>query len=429
MMPQTDVARLLATAKYRYQDQAKRDIVNAITHYRNLTPIVEMYVFPDGNQKELLCLNGTIPVSYRGAVYNIPVSLWITDSHPYSAPICYVKPTQDMTIKVSKHVDTSGRIFLPYLSEWKANTSDLLGAIQVMIIVFGETPPVYSKPKNTPNVAQSVDPSTANSSVLSPYNSSGYQPMPRIGNPPTGHPMPATSTPYPTQYPSQYPYSGPTYSPSGNTYPAPPIPTNNAYPSYQSYIPPSYASQPSTTQPNAQQLSPGGTGTITEEHIRVSLLSAVEDKMKQRLKEKVAQFQAEMDVLKKTSEDLNKGKRKLEDIMRRMDDEMIEINECKQQLDAKNLQLTELIAKFDESEKTLDIDDVFGPTQPLYKQLLNSFAEENAIVDAIYYLSEALRKGVIDLELFLKHVRELSCRQFMLRALMKVCREKAGLPC
>ncbi len=103
-----------------------------------------------------------------------------------------------------------------------------------------------------------------------------------------------------------------------------------------------------------------------------------------------------------SGEDLNKGKTKLEDIIRRMEDEMIEINDCKQQLNAKNAQLSELISKCDDSDKTVDIDEAFGPTQPLYKQILNAFAEENAIVDAIYYLSEALRKGVIDLELFLK---------------------------
>jgi len=84
-----------------------------------------------------------------------------------------VKPTQDMTIKVSKHVDQSGRIFLSYLSDWKANTSDLLGVIQVMIIVFGETPPVYSKPKNAPNVGQTSDPSALGSQVMTPFSSSG----------------------------------------------------------------------------------------------------------------------------------------------------------------------------------------------------------------------------------------------------------------
>jgi len=85
-----------------------------------------------------------------------------------------------------------------------------------------------------------------------------------------------------------------------------------------------------------------------------------------------------------------------------MENEMIEINHSKQQLNDKNSQLSELISKHEDSGKSVEIDDVFGPTQPLYKQLLNAFAEENAIVDAIYYLDEALRKGFIDLELFLK---------------------------
>lgn len=60
-------------------------------------------------------------------------------------------------------------------------------------------------------------------------------------------------------------------------------------------------------------------------------------------------------------------------------------------------------------------------------RLLNAYAEEAAIEDSIYYIGEALRNGVLDLEVFLKHVRQLSRRQFMLRALMQKCRQKAGL--
>ena len=35
-------------------------------------------------------------------------------------------------------------------------------------------------------------------------------------------------------------------------------------------------------------------------------------------------------------------------------------------------------------------------------RILHLYAEENAIDDTIYYLSEALRKGVISLDVFLK---------------------------
>jgi len=38
----------------------------------------------------------------------------------------------------------------------------------------------------------------------------------------------------------------------------------------------------------------------------------------------------------------------------------------------------------------------------LVARLLNAFAEEQATEDAIYYMGEALRKGVIELDVFLK---------------------------
>jgi len=75
----------------------------------------------------------------------------------------------------------------------------------------------------------------------------------------------------------------------------------------------------------------------------------------------------------------------------------------------------------------MDVDEAIVTTAPLYKQLLNAYAEEAAIEDAIYYLGEGFRTGVIDLEIFLKHVRQLSRKQFMLRAIMQKCRQKAGL--
>lgn len=85
-------------------------------------------------------LTGTIPVPYKGNIYNIPICLWLLDTYPYNPPICFVKPTSSMTIKTGKHVDANGKIYLPYLHEWKHPQSDLLGLIQVMIVVFGDEP-------------------------------------------------------------------------------------------------------------------------------------------------------------------------------------------------------------------------------------------------------------------------------------------------
>ena len=58
---------------------------------------------------------------------------------------------------------------------------------------------------------------------------------------------------------------------------------------------------------------------------------------------------------------------------------------------------------------------------------MSTYAEEAATEDAIYFLGEALRKGSLDTEQFLKQAREVSRKQFMLRATMMKCRDKAGL--
>lgn len=67
----------------------------------------------------------------------------------------------------------------------------------------------------------------------------------------------------------------------------------------------------------------GSTSTISEDHIRASLLSAVEDKVRRRLGEIFAQKQAEIETLKKTENELRAGQAKLEDLGRRLDLEQV----------------------------------------------------------------------------------------------------------
>ncbi|GFY75530.1 tumor susceptibility-like protein [Trichonephila inaurata madagascariensis] len=63
--------------QYQYPDRAKRDVSNAIHRYKNLRPKLDTYVFNDGTRQELACLDGTIPVMYKGTYYHIPVCIWL----------------------------------------------------------------------------------------------------------------------------------------------------------------------------------------------------------------------------------------------------------------------------------------------------------------------------------------------------------------
>uniref|UniRef100_A0A8B9H0M3 Tumor susceptibility 101a n=1 Tax=Astyanax mexicanus TaxID=7994 RepID=A0A8B9H0M3_ASTMX len=364
--------------QYKYRDLTVREITNVILQYKDLKPLMDAYVFNDGSSRELMSLTGTVPVSYRGNVYNIPVCLWLLDTYPYNPPICFVKPTSAMMIKTGKHIDANGKIYLPYLHEWKHPQSDLYGLIQVMIVVFGEEPPVFSRPTTQP-----------------PYQS--FQA--------TGPPN--RKTPH---YTSQKNKKNPGYPyPGGSTYPASGGPTH-------------YPSQPPVTTVGQSR-----DGTIGEDTIRASLISAVSDKLRWRMKEEMDRAQAELDALKRTEEDLKKGHQKLEEMVSRLDQEVAEVDRNIDLLKKKDEELTEALEKMENQSENNDIDDVIVPTAPLYKQILNLYAEENAIEDTIFYLGEALRRGVIDLEVFLKHVRLLSRKQFQLRALMQKARKTAGL--
>ncbi|XDV17910.1 hypothetical protein PO909_023703 [Leuciscus waleckii] len=384
-MNENSLRKILAKI-YKYRDLTARDL-NVTSHYKDLKPVLDNYVFNDGSTKELLSLTGTVPVNYRGNVYNIPICLWLLDTYPYNPPICFVKPTSAMMIKPGKHVDANGKIYLPFLHEWKPPQSNLLGLIQVMIVVFGEEPPVFSRPSTQAT----------------------YPAFPAAGPPNTSY-MPSTpGLPYSQGHPAN---SG---GFQGYPYPA----TASGYPSTGSslYTPVS----PVTT------VGPTRDGTIGEDTIRASLVSAVSDKLRWRMKEEMDRAQAELDALKRTEEDLKRGHQKLEEMVTKLDLEMADVDKNIDSLKQKDEELTVALERMQNQSEDNDLDDVIVPTAPLYKQILNLYAEENAIEDTIFYLGEALRRDVIDLDVFLKHVRLLSRKQFQLRALMQKARKVAGL--
>uniref|UniRef100_A0A1A9V3W5 UEV domain-containing protein n=1 Tax=Glossina austeni TaxID=7395 RepID=A0A1A9V3W5_GLOAU len=414
---EAQIAKLLS--KYKHANVTKKEVIDVIANYRSLQYQLQKFVFNDGSSKDLFNLQGTIPVVYKNNTYYIPICIWLMDTHPVNAPFCYVKPTQNMQIKVSMYVDHNGRIYLPYLHDWQPNSSDLLSLIQVMIVTFGEHPPVYSKPKEQ----------------VTPYPTSCKQFheafMPQPGGTQNAATGPGNSyLPYPTSAASAFPPYPPTASNSFSGYPPYPA-ANNAvgasstsgavnFPPYMNFSSvPGYNSGYNSSNTST-------TGTITEEHIKASLVSAVEDKLRRRVQEKVNQCQAEIEALNRTKQELVEGSAKIDAIILRLQREEMELEKNINILRDKEQELEKNLESLENSE-VIDPDEAVTTTAPLYKQLLNAYAEEAATEDAIYYLGEALRGGVIDLETFLKHVRHLSRKQFMLRAIMQKCRQKAGL--
>ncbi|MGH0140673.1 UNVERIFIED_CONTAM: hypothetical protein FKN15_037781, partial [Acipenser sinensis] len=185
---------------------------------------------------------------------------------------------------------------------------------------------------------------------------------------------------------------------------------------------------------NMYNKGPSRDGTIGEDTIRASLISAVSDKLRWRMKEEMDRAQAELNALKRTEEDLKTGHQKLEQMVSRLDQEVTEVDRNIDLLKKKDEELSSALEKMTSQSENNDIDDVIVPTAPLYKQILNLYAEENAIEDTIFYLGEALRRGVIDLEVFLKRHCSHALYAFLISPLdttvtLCLCRDTVVMHC
>lgn len=119
--------------------------------------------------------------------------------------------------------------------------------------------------------------------------------------------------------------SGTSYLP----YNQPPYPVASNYPSFP-YPPTSTTSfPPYPTFPTQYQQFPvnppvaAATGTIKEEHIKESLLTAIEEKLIRRMNEEFQQHQAELETLKRTQDELKLGNAKLQTILDSLEKEKV----------------------------------------------------------------------------------------------------------
>ncbi|GCB79938.1 hypothetical protein scyTo_0016068, partial [Scyliorhinus torazame] len=132
--------------KYKFRDLTIEELKNVHHKFPELKLSMDTYTFSDGSQKDLLSLIGTIPIRYQGHSYNIPIQIWILDSHPFGPPLCFLRPTSNMIIREGKHVDAQGRLYLPYLQHWSHPKTDVTGLLNEMMAEFEKTPPLYTKP-------------------------------------------------------------------------------------------------------------------------------------------------------------------------------------------------------------------------------------------------------------------------------------------
>ncbi len=168
---------------------------------------------------------------------------------------------------------------------------------------------------------------------------------------------------------------------------------------------------------------------------RIKLKELLQQKIKAS-QDKLAQEMA-LDV--RYNKQLNEQELKLDDVVKKLE---MEIEKTKGAISGTRKKTKDMQTWLEQAQgqaHEIDPDDLLLPTAPLYNQyifaktreltdrLFELVAEEQAIEDAIYNLGVALNRDVVDLSTFLKLVRLLAREQFLKRALIKKCRQKALL--
>lgn len=290
--------------------------------------------------------------------------------------------------------------------------------------------PQTSYNSQTPYTSQpSYNPQPSYNSQSSYSNS----PKPTYNNPQSNvsYSKPLNSSQHPSYNPqSYYKNSKTSYNQQHNQQPYSNQPNFS-----QSYSNPISNKQPSSSQPNSHPLNPYNSfnNNYPQSYNSQSSYVVKTDYQPSPSMEAVSQLSQKMDSLLKNhyviknSEytHLQKEKALLERENRSMQQKINDIDNTrdrhKKELEQLNQSIGELRQWIDENDtvEELDIDVVTTPKSKKKVHLQKLMAEDISYDEILFYLDEALRKGVVDISEYLKTYREISSQQYLCRALIK----------
>ncbi|KAL8552006.1 hypothetical protein ACS0TY_000894 [Phlomoides rotata] len=337
----------------------RQHLVHLAEAYPNLQPKTAVFTHNDGRTVNLLQADGTVPITFQGAAYNIPVIIWLMESYPHHAPMVFVNPTRDMMIK-RQHpfVSPNGVVSVPYIHSWVFPSSNLAELARNLSHVFGRDPPLYSQRKS-PN--------------------SNPNPNPNLN--------------------SNY---GSMNSSVGSDVARPAIP-----PSVYSSTPP-YGSGRLTDNP-VEVFRKNAINQLVE-----SLNDDIRAMRKSREGGMEGLFSAQAE-LRNHDEELRSGLKEMQDEKEALEQQL--------QMVLMNTDILEGWLRENESKlgsnnvNSVNVDEAFQPCDALSKQILDSTASDMAAEDTLYALDKAVQEGAVPFDQYMRNVRLLSRNQFFDRAL------------
>ncbi|TIA83902.1 hypothetical protein E3P94_01561 [Wallemia ichthyophaga] len=467
------------TTHYREQSRVSRDVCGLLEMNETLSPRTEVYTHDNGRSELLVNVYGTLPIQFRDATYNIPLSLWLPLDYPASPPWVYVVPTATMLVRAGHGVESSGLVRSPYVFDWarKPEACNLVDLAYALRNSFEMFPPLYAKPvahigeeeqQQSPKSATSPR-SNSHEAPTRPYKPPSFSMSPTIT--PLSwrneHGNAAGTSQSQSQSPPQRPPpigAGGLSSPSRSyDFPAP-VPAPTLTPSYAQqqaspqplavsgsvtdllttepdsipyqHIPQSQATQTqsptqiqsqSRTQMKAsssESITPSSKPTRPLNPNTVKLHATIHAILSQKVAQSLENHKKLYDSQQTLKGDLERAREVIVDESARLES----VNEICTSVAAKvNDTVNQGISGLEVGRRRGDIgvDEIVCADNLVSNQLLDLIAEDRAIEDTMYHLGRALNAGKVDLEKVLRAVRELSREQFLKRALCK--KIQAGL--
>jgi hypothetical protein len=337
-----------------------------------------------------------------------------------------------------RHVSPDGLVYLPYLHEWSATASSLVGLAEIASSVFSIEPPLFSRPAANPlPVAQQqqqqqqasplINPAALQRNSLSPANGV-YNSFNNAGNTANANANAngsnSTAGMYNT-YPPPTALGAATMVGGGSTTAAYNSSANTMQNQQSLHMYPNLSGN-ATAVGNASsitQMSPSGSSNSLkdEENKRLALVDQVSMKMYEAIDKNQRKLRDEIDAALGTSSVLQDSSEAATALLAES------IAAVSKYADALK-ELEEKTAAFDvwdgeESTKpTVTALDRLVPSDSTSEQIAHLVAEVNAIDDAFYYLERALvssKNETVDLNTFLRECRQLARKQFLCKAHLK----------
>jgi ESCRT-I complex subunit TSG101 len=373
------VSQLLARLGGLYRDPTRvdRDATSLLRSSvgQHLKPIIDNLFDNDGTSHQTLCLQGTIAIHFRGNTYQQLVDMYLPEGYPVRPPTCYVRLAPNMYLKdAHAHVGSDGQVYLPYLHEWRPQTHNLVELVVAMSSTFSADPPVFSR-QAIPVTEKTLPPPDYSTVLRATTNTT-----------------------------------------SANAAAAEAAALEASKRDEEERLLQERSMQEQWDAKNFATVKDRVRRKITvhlndvSKTTKTTLQTDMYDQ--QRLQESAERLHCQQ-------KDLDLAKRHLEMALGQVDVATVTITEW--------LQQHQQMSHQDTRKQPMSIDDLVTTESTVHQQMLDLAAENHSLTDAMYYLDQALHQATMDMPVYLKEIRSLAKKQFLVKAHLIKISQTLGL--